>query len=246
MGRFMSPDWSAQVEPVPYAKLDDPQSLNLYAYVRNNPLVGIDVDGHDGNGDQDWMQKNHPDLAAANSQASWVFSGSIDWGQVDAAKAVQQQNQVQTLVNAQNAAMSNPNYAPNTPTAGTTHCNQGTNNIADATGMNTTGILSDSHGNALPANTQISNLANPDNGYHAVSSTQAQQLANSGTLVFGTQVHDPHGHIVTVRPEGLPGDNPRGRSGPLLANIGVLNGVAHQSAVFTPVHGAIVYYAPNQ
>ena len=30
MGRFMSPDWSAKEEPVPYAKLDDPQTLNLY------------------------------------------------------------------------------------------------------------------------------------------------------------------------------------------------------------------------
>ena len=29
--RFMSPDWSAKVEPVPYAKLGDPQSLNLYS-----------------------------------------------------------------------------------------------------------------------------------------------------------------------------------------------------------------------
>jgi hypothetical protein len=29
--------------------MDDPQSLNLYAYVRNNPLTGIDVDGHFGN-----------------------------------------------------------------------------------------------------------------------------------------------------------------------------------------------------
>jgi RHS repeat-associated protein len=47
MGRFMSPDWSAQVEPVPYAKLDDPQSLNLYAYVDNNPITGVDLDGHD-------------------------------------------------------------------------------------------------------------------------------------------------------------------------------------------------------
>jgi RHS repeat-associated protein len=46
MGRFLSPDWSAKVAPVPYAKLDDPQSLNLYAYVRNNPLVRIDPDGH--------------------------------------------------------------------------------------------------------------------------------------------------------------------------------------------------------
>ena len=46
MGRFMSPDWSAKEEPVPYAKLDDPQSLNLYSYVRNNPLSQIDADGH--------------------------------------------------------------------------------------------------------------------------------------------------------------------------------------------------------
>ena len=45
-GRFMSPDWSAQEEPVPYAKLDDPQSLNLYAYVYNNPLARADADGH--------------------------------------------------------------------------------------------------------------------------------------------------------------------------------------------------------
>jgi RHS repeat-associated protein len=46
MGRFMSPDWSAKEDPIPYAKLDDPQSLNLYAYVRNNPLTRVDADGH--------------------------------------------------------------------------------------------------------------------------------------------------------------------------------------------------------
>jgi hypothetical protein len=42
----MSPDWSAQVEPVPYSKLDDPQTLNLYAYVTNYPLTRVDADGH--------------------------------------------------------------------------------------------------------------------------------------------------------------------------------------------------------
>ena len=52
MGRFMSPDWSAKEEPVPYAVLSDPQSLNLYAYVRNNPLSKADPDGH-----CDWCQK---------------------------------------------------------------------------------------------------------------------------------------------------------------------------------------------
>jgi RHS repeat-associated protein len=46
MGRFLSPDWSAKAEPVPYAKLENPQSLNLYNYMRNNPPAGVDPDGH--------------------------------------------------------------------------------------------------------------------------------------------------------------------------------------------------------
>ena len=50
-GRFLTPDWSAKVEPVPYAKLDDPQTLNLYSYVGNNPLARADADGHCGVGD---------------------------------------------------------------------------------------------------------------------------------------------------------------------------------------------------
>ena len=45
-GRFMTPDWSAKVEPVPYAKLAFPQTLNLYSYVGNNPVSWIDRDGH--------------------------------------------------------------------------------------------------------------------------------------------------------------------------------------------------------
>jgi RHS repeat-associated protein len=53
MGRFLSPDWSSKIEPVPYSKLDDPQTLNLYAYLRNNPLGGVDADGHCGAGPND-------------------------------------------------------------------------------------------------------------------------------------------------------------------------------------------------
>jgi RHS repeat-associated protein len=51
LGRFMSPDWSAKEDPVPYAQLEDPQSLNLYSYVRNNPLARTDPDGHCGPAD---------------------------------------------------------------------------------------------------------------------------------------------------------------------------------------------------
>src|SRR4029077_12563104 len=45
-GRFMTPDWSAKPMGVPYAQLGDPQSLNLYSYVVNNPLAKADPDGH--------------------------------------------------------------------------------------------------------------------------------------------------------------------------------------------------------
>jgi RHS repeat-associated protein len=53
MGRFLSPDWSAKEEPVPYANMGDPQTLNLYGYLRNNPLGGVDADGHCGGGPND-------------------------------------------------------------------------------------------------------------------------------------------------------------------------------------------------
>ena len=66
MGRFMSPDWSVKVEPVPYAKLDNPQSLNLYAYVLNNPLSRVDPDGHCGSGSEvDWLQCSGNNVLAA-------------------------------------------------------------------------------------------------------------------------------------------------------------------------------------
>jgi len=46
LGRWLSPDWSAIPAPVPYAQLTNPQTLNLYAYVNNNPETFADIDGH--------------------------------------------------------------------------------------------------------------------------------------------------------------------------------------------------------
>jgi RHS repeat-associated protein len=46
-GRFMSPDWAVGPIQIPYAEFGDPQSLNLYSYVRNSPVVRVDPDGHD-------------------------------------------------------------------------------------------------------------------------------------------------------------------------------------------------------
>src|SRR2546425_2524123 len=46
MGRWATPDWSARPAAVPYAVLGNPQSLNLYSYVKNNPVSLTDPDGH--------------------------------------------------------------------------------------------------------------------------------------------------------------------------------------------------------
>src|SRR6266481_6159618 len=46
LGRFVTPDWAAKPTAVPYAVLGDPQSLNLYTYVRNIPTTNVDTDGH--------------------------------------------------------------------------------------------------------------------------------------------------------------------------------------------------------
>jgi RHS repeat-associated protein len=46
LGRWVSADWSPTPVPIPYADLGDPQSLNLYSYVRNVPTTGFDGDGH--------------------------------------------------------------------------------------------------------------------------------------------------------------------------------------------------------
>jgi RHS repeat-associated protein len=45
-GRFMTPDWEAKPTDVPYANFGNPQSLNLYSYVQNNPTTVGDPDGH--------------------------------------------------------------------------------------------------------------------------------------------------------------------------------------------------------
>ncbi|HKW74785.1 MAG TPA: RHS repeat-associated core domain-containing protein, partial [Terriglobales bacterium] len=44
--RWLTPDWSADPTPVPYANMDNPQSLNLYEYALNNPTTLPDLDGH--------------------------------------------------------------------------------------------------------------------------------------------------------------------------------------------------------
>ncbi len=75
-GRFTTPDWSRKPEPIPYADLDSPQSLNLYAYVRNNPLNHVDGDGHCG-----WVC-----VAVIVVSVAITTHELIDWYQKDSKK----------------------------------------------------------------------------------------------------------------------------------------------------------------
>jgi len=47
-GRWLSADWSSVPVPVPYANLANPQTLNLYSMVADDPESFADLDGHSG------------------------------------------------------------------------------------------------------------------------------------------------------------------------------------------------------
>ena len=68
-GRFTTPDWSARPVPIPYADISDPQTLNLYAYVRNNPLSRADADGHCADHYKDGTCKVNVDPATGQAGA---------------------------------------------------------------------------------------------------------------------------------------------------------------------------------
>jgi RHS repeat-associated protein len=73
LGRFMTPDWAAKPVTVPYAHFGNPQSLNLYSYVVNNPTTTADPDGH-----------CIPFCAITTAIANWALNGITRDGSVGA------------------------------------------------------------------------------------------------------------------------------------------------------------------
>ena len=81
IGRWLSPDWTMKAnDPVPYAKLDNPQSLNLYSYVYNNPLARDDPDGHvaAGTGCRQGKEKCDAAIKKSNEHFDKVAKESIE------------------------------------------------------------------------------------------------------------------------------------------------------------------------
>jgi len=102
LGRFMSPDWSAAPMGVPYADFGNPQSLNLYSYVKNNPLNLTDPTGHyelnaSGCGDDTKCQKKWDKAASKfekrrekdlNSKKAAVRAAAANFGALGEANGV--------------------------------------------------------------------------------------------------------------------------------------------------------------
>jgi hypothetical protein len=76
-----------------------------------------------------------------------------------------------------------------------------------------------------------------------VTPQTAQDLATLGVTVLGVAAADPHGHIVTVAPEMLPGDQNLKKYGPLINNIGGSIGVTNANKIFRSTQPT--YYAPT-
>lgn len=92
VGRFMSPDWSAKIEPVSYSKLDNPQSLNLYSYTLNNPLSNVDTDGHACSG-------------ILGNTGSGFCTRATEYGMIDANPNIQSQTRFFAAANAVSQAL---------------------------------------------------------------------------------------------------------------------------------------------
>jgi len=110
-GRFMSPDYAAagdDPDAVPYADFTNPQSLNLYSLVDNNPLTNTDPDGHDC-----W---DSGATYSINGKGILVVNGNCDWGDYTLTSS----DVSHVLDQAQNAVHQVVNYleAPRTPGCG--------------------------------------------------------------------------------------------------------------------------------
>jgi RHS repeat-associated protein len=114
-GRWLSADWSSVPVPVPYANLTNPQTLNLYAMVSDDPESFADLDGHTSF----FMSMNAVPPAqcamtacsfdeynygergtAGGSMAPWAPPSQTSWRKIQAQAAQRQaQNNEQTRAN---------------------------------------------------------------------------------------------------------------------------------------------------
>jgi RHS repeat-associated protein len=77
MGRFMTPDWATKPTAVPYAHYGNPQSLNLYSYVNNNPTTTGDLDGHCPRDTPNCQKQATNPLSSVSAETKQAINNSV-------------------------------------------------------------------------------------------------------------------------------------------------------------------------
>jgi RHS repeat-associated protein len=98
-GRWLSSDWSSVPVAVPYANLTNPQTLNLYAMVSDDPETSADLDGHTDQASYGNSGAGVQTCASSGAGASGTTASGC--GNNASASQAQNQNQDQTQQNQQ-------------------------------------------------------------------------------------------------------------------------------------------------
>ena len=152
------------------------------------------------------------------------------------------------LAQAQDAARTDDAYKPKLKSNGEldkSFCNTATHDIVQSAGGSTDG-LTYPNGTTAVANDAGRYLPNSKD-WQEVSPQDAQNLANQGTAVVGVQRNPGgHGHMVTVRPEVMPGLAQSLGQAPIVNSIGEKREIVPAAQAFPDQSQPVRYYAPNK
>jgi RHS repeat-associated protein len=198
-GRWLSPDWSVTPDPVPYAKLGDPQTLNLYAYVGGDPTNHADPDGHFlpsplGGLSPNWWEPPAGDESLANSsEENAVLSAQLNTpaasGGSDSSPA-QNNNDQQTQQNQQTSSKLDKDKVVNymdehAKSSSTGKCAAACRKGLEAGGLDTAGH---------PADAKDYGPFLTKHGAEAVSGDNYKPQKGDVAVFQGNDSH-PHGHV---------------------------------------------------
>ena len=170
------------------------------------------------------------------------------------------------LTKAQDDARNNPAFKPRQD--GTTFCNRATREIVKQM-KGPMSALTYPNGEFAVANDAAGYLAedaySPAGQWREVPRDQVQRLANGGIIVVGVQRNSErdaqgrlkHGHMVTVRPEAIPGlteslEKRMSKPGqlkefvPIVSNIGRELRVESAATAFSNKNDPVFYYTPRR
>jgi hypothetical protein len=190
----------------PYAKLDNPQSLNLYSYVFNNPISHLDDDGHEVITVQ---------LRAYIPQAS-VGPYRGDNRGPTASQTVNSRTAITLTIETDPSISANPRLYNSGGIAGTTHNDVTGNSATQTVGLPTAQVSRDANGNVViniqqdaknpltPAAVTPGIQSNVTVGVPVNGSSVTTSGTVSGSPAFELNVQTPGNSTTNIHLQGAP------------------------------------------